>query len=70
MANDNDIHMMTNCLSKCNKNAYGSKPIGGVNTISNEDPRLSNTIMVQLYYSSVEHEQREQVNITNKQDLK
>ena len=62
MANDNDIHKITNCLSKCDKNAYSSKPIGAINTIPNKDPKLSNTIAVQLYYSSVEHEQREQVN--------
>ena len=58
VANDVDIYKMTNCLSKCDKNAYRSKIEA---TYLNEDPRLQNTIRVEFYYASVEHEVREQV---------
>ena len=61
MANDNDIFEITNCLSKCDKNEYTSKPIGGFTTYPNDDPRVNNTLRIQFYYSSVDYEIREQV---------
>ena len=66
-ANDNDIFEWTGCLSKCDKNAYYSTPMGGMTTYNGTylpwDLRGHNVLWVQLYYSSVEHELREQVNL-------
>ena len=55
MANDNDIHKMTNCLSKCDKSAYSAK------LVSRHATKLQNKMMLQFHYTSIEHEQRVQV---------
>ena len=61
-ANDKEIFDLTGCLSMCEKYAYTSQQNGGTSYM--EDTNNANTTLVlQLYYSHVEHELREQVNM-------
>ena len=67
-ANDKDIFDMTGCLSMCDKYAYTTQQLGGMQYIDAADildaqmrPNTS-TLTLILYYSDVEHELREQVN--------
>ena len=64
-ANDNDIFRLTGCLSKCSKYEYvafpwdttTSKELGG-----SMDPNFNQTFNMQIHYTNVEHELRQQVN--------
>ena len=68
-ANDKDIFDMTGCLSMCDKYAYTTQQLGGMQYIDAADipdaqMRPNTSILTfQLYYSDVEHELREQVNV-------
>ena len=61
-ANDKEIFDLTGCLSMCEKYAYTSQQNGGTSYM--EDTNNANTtLMLQLYYSNVEHELRKQVSM-------
>ena len=62
-ANDNEIFEWTGCLSKCDKNAYHATPMGGMTPYHGTLFRGHNVLLAHIYYSSVEHELREQVNL-------
>ena len=60
--NEMNIHKITRCLSKCDKDSFSSKPMGVMEAQPNTDPGLENTIRLLFYSASVEHERRVQVN--------
>ena len=65
-ANDKDIFDMTGCLSMCDKYAYTTQQITEMQysdaaDLPYADSNIS-TLTLQLFYSDVEHELREQVN--------
>ena len=59
-ANDKKIFDLTGCLSMCDKYAYTAQEIGGMQYVKSPDTNTS-TFSLQLYYSNVEHELREQI---------
>ena len=68
-ANDKEIFDTSGCLSMCDKYAYTTQQFGGMQYIDAADipdakmrPNTS-TLTLNLYYSDVEHELREQVNV-------
>ena len=60
-ANDKKIFDLTGCLSMCEKYAYTAQQIIGMQYLDTSDTNTT-TLALQLYYSNVEHELREQVN--------
>ena len=61
-ANDKKIFNITGCLSMCDKYAYTAHQIMGM-TYEEAPDTNTTTLTLQLYYSNVEHELREQVNL-------
>ena len=61
-ANDKKIFNMTGCLSMCNKYAYTAQQLLEMQYVDAPDSNTT-TLTLQLYYSNVEHELREQVNL-------
>ena len=59
-ANDKKIFNITGCLSMCDKYAYTSQQILGMQYVEASNINTS-TLTLQLSYSNVEHELREQV---------
>ena len=62
-ANDKELYDLTGCLSMCEKYAYSAQQEGATTYTENPDS-TNNTLMLGLYYSNVEHELREQVNMS------
>ena len=60
-SNDNMIFDMTGCLSMCENYSYTVQQVDSTQYNNANDGNTS--LMLQLYYSSVEHELREQVNV-------
>ena len=69
-ANDKELFDLTGCLSMCEKYAYSAQQEGATTYTENGDylgtnpDTTNNTLMLGLYYSNVEHELREQVNMS------
>ena len=61
-ANDKKIYEMTGCLSMCDKFAYTAQQVVGMQYVDSSDTLNTTTLTLQLYYSNIEHELREQVN--------
>ena len=55
------IFNLTGCLSLCEKYSYTVQQVDSTQYNNANDGNTS--LMLQLYYSSVEHELREQVNV-------
>ena len=62
-ANDKELFDLTGCLSMCEKYAYSAQQESATTYMENPDS-TNNTLMLILYYSNVEHELREQVNMS------
>ena len=61
-ANDKNIFAKTGCLSLCDKYAYTTRQVGGMIYESGNITKTS-TLTLQMYYTDVEHELREQVTL-------
>ena len=60
-SNDNMIFNLTGCLSLCEKYSYTVQQVDSTQYNNAKDGNSS--LILHLYYSSVEHELREQVNV-------
>ena len=61
-ADEDEIFNMTGCLPKCDFYVYSGQPVGGLTNYHETNPKLNNTVLVQLYFPSASYQVMEQVN--------